>query len=284
MNYENYEFLRSLPDDQDSEKEYERRRYSWGKLDSGLKVNGNRLFSIPTLLIQKLTEEVYKNSAKIIKNNELRQYTVPDQAWKFSMFGSIEASYKLNGLTPTLKELSKAYNSLESKRSKPYKGIVKEYVHCIDDAFDGAKPYDDDISDFKIVDIKRAIFGQDYDQSIDRNTADWISLYNNYNESIYTELPNLPKAFMLYYHNLATQPAETRDSRFANFVITDILMKELDIWTGLGFVSQVLEDFGQVRLMFMQTNLKENMGDCTIWVETMLELILRAQELLLEDD
>lgn len=295
-------------------KEYDKRINSIGTIKTGLFPNlMNRndpskqkceLFVVPLPEIYTTTERIMKNSGVIEKlSNELP----PMASMQFffdTLTNEIISTNEIEGIRSTRKELKKAINAVENKKTKNVRlaSTVKMYMATFDDRniqikklSDIKSIYDrlldneidkDDLSDGKyfrqdsvkiINDSGTSIHyppvGED---EINNRLEKWIDFINN------KDIPFLIKSLVGHYYFENTHPFYDGNGRTGRYILSTYLSRKLDKFTGMSLSKIVNAKKSTYYEAFKLTGDAKNFGEATFFVTEMLRLIEEGQQTIIE--
>ena len=296
---------------QDVDKEYALRINNPCAYNTELKIypvlKGNKitekeykLFCLPTNELLMKQEKIFLNSKNIIEiSSELPK--AAHEACRYDiMSNEIVKTNGLEGVHSTKKEI---YESMPSRKSTRFSGIVKKYIQIvfgnieiIDSVEQIRKMYDDIFAEDILKNPENKLDGKLFrkegvyihsgmsnvhtgdssEELIIKHMEVLIEFMNR------KDVPSLVKASIVHYYFEYIHPFYDGNGRFGRFLFSMYLARKIDIFTGLSLSYSIFGDKNKYSNLFKETSSPRNKGELTFFVLGMLDFILNGQESIIE--
>lgn len=259
-----------------------------------------KLFCLPVNELLMKQEKIFLNSKKIIEiSSELPKAAHVACRYEI-MSNEIVKTNGLEGVHSTKKEI---YDSMPSRKSTRFSGIVKKYIQIvlgniekIDSVEEIRKMYDDifaeDILKNPENELNGKLFrkdgvyihngmnnvhtGDSSEELIIKHLEELIEFMNR------KDVPSLIKASIVHYYFEYIHPFYDGNGRFGRFLFSMYLARKTDIFTGLSLSYSIFGDKNKYSNLFKETSSPRNKGELTFFVLGMLDFILNGQESIIE--
>ena len=296
---------------QDVDKEYALRINNPCAYNTELKIypvlKGNKitekeykLFCLPVNELLMKQEKIFLNSKKIIEiSSELPKAAHVACRYEI-MSNEIVKTNGLEGVHSTKKEI---YDSMPSRKSTRFSGIVKKYIQIvlgniekIDSVEEIRKMYDDIFAEDILTNPENKLdgilfrkdgvyihngmnnvhSGDSSEELIIKHLEELIEFMNR------KDVPSLIKASIVHYYFEYIHPFYDGNGRFGRFLFSMYLARKTDIFTGLSLSYSIFGDKNKYSNLFKETSSPRNKGELTFFVLGMLDFILNGQESIIE--
>lgn len=259
-----------------------------------------KLFCLLTNELLMKQEKIFLNSKNIIEiSSELPK--AAHEACRYDiMSNEIVKTNGLEGVHSTKKEI---YESMPSRKSTRFSGIVKKYIQIvfgnieiIDSVEQIRKMYDDIFAEDILKNPENKLDGKLFrkegvyihsgmsnvhtgdssEELIIKHMEVLIEFMNR------KDVPSLVKASIVHYYFEYIHPFYDGNGRFGRFLFSMYLARKIDIFTGLSLSYSIFGDKNKYSNLFKETSSPRNKGELTFFVLGMLDFILNGQESIIE--
>ena len=296
---------------QDIDKEYALRINNPCTYNTELKIypvlKGNKvtqeeykLFCLPVSELLMKQEKIFLNSKKIMEISSKLPNAAHQACIIDIMSNEIVKTNGLEGVHSTKKDI---YESMTSRKTTRFSGIVNKYIQItkgnietIDFPEEVRKMYDDifaeDILKNPENELDGKLFrkegvyihsgmnnvhtGDSSEELIIKHLEELIEFMNR------KDVPSLIKASIVHYYFEYIHPFYDGNGRFGRFLFSMYLARKTDIFTGLSLSYSIFGDKNKYSNLFKETSSPRNKGELTFFVLGMLEFILNGQESIIE--
>lgn len=238
-------------------------------------------------------EQIYKNSSMLAHfplSSVLMQKLFYSQ-----IIDEVQSTNDMEGIKSTRKEIREAYKS--PSKNKRFSGIVAMYESILKNEFeiiDSLSKFrniydalfldemEEDVKPDGILFRNDIIFvgdGQSYvhqgnptESSINEDLTKLIVFMNS------AEVPLIIKAIITHYFFEYIHPFYDGNGRMGRYLLSSYLSRKLDFLSGLSISESVLQNKKEYEEAFSITSNPKNKGDLTPFVNTILDIILHAQD------
>lgn len=295
------------------EEEFQKRLNSYSTLKTGFfihpMVNEFRKTDIEYELFYnmipshvKKIEKIIDNSKRISGLSELINDIAREKIMLNYLVEEIQGTNETEGVRSTRKEISNALSHKDSDENVRFKGIANMYfkifsnnLHEINSVSDVREIYDllfiegvpeEDKPDGKFF-RKGTVEIMDGPTVVHRGNPDEASIIEGISYLIKlmhdTDIPYIVKAIICHYILEYIHPFYDGNGRLGRFIFSQYVAQKLDFFTGISISNVVNKNKNKYSDVFSEVSKKKNYGELTFFVEGILDLILIAQQTVLED-
>ncbi|WP_347301179.1 Fic family protein [Dolosigranulum savutiense] len=219
------------------------------------------------------------------------------------IINEIKSTNDIEGVRSTKKEIGEAIDAEHSHKNVRFKHIVNSYQSivsskpCIKELEDIRQIYDKVVAEeieeenqldgtyFRNSSVK--IFDQRQDQIVHKGTVSEAQIQKELLNLIHfmnnDELSFMYKAIMTHYYFEYIHPFYDGNGRVGRFILSSYLAYKLDYFTAISISSAIYENKAIYEEAFIDVSHKNNFGDLTLFIHTILDIIAKGQKKSLEE-
>ncbi len=312
MNYEKLSKLFYKIDADSYDKEFIKRKSSYGSYSTSLTVRGFRkghltndsfeLFYVNTHELMKLNNEVLLNSSKISSLiSQLPKFVVKPYFNKL-IINEAQSNNEIEGIRSTKKELKEALNALEQSepQHKRFVGLMKTYqfidqIDSFKSVRDFRKLYDELVADEIVAEDAPdgELFRRGYVEVNDGNRTTHIGISSEQKitkalDALIDYLddeshPQLYRYMVAHYYYEYIHPFYDGDGRTGRLIVGSYLSSYLEKYSAITFSYAVNKNKEKYYKALEEIPSPLNRGEMTFYLINMLELLLSGQKGIIED-
>lgn len=276
------------------------------KLQERISEREYNVFYVPNVEMELLAQRIYSNSAVIASKLKELPVNGKDLLFTSTLIKELQSTNDIEGVDSSEKELSTTMHYLKeeknSKSKRRFKGLITQYqnidsnkynkITCTEDfrgIWDRLVKEEIDKKDYpdgelfreKNVEIgtgNKVVHVGDYDEEqITADLDDLIKVMDNDN------LPKLVKCFIGHFYYEYVHPFYDGNGRTGRFITSSYLAQFLDPLSAISFSSAIDANRKEYYDAFSDMEDKINYGEATLFIMTMMNLLISAQEKLLAE-
>lgn len=312
MNYEKLSKLYYKVDADSYDKEFLKRKSSYGTYSTSLTIRGFRkghltndsfeLFYVNIPELMKLNNEVLLNSSKISSLiSQLPKFVVKPYFNKL-IINEAQSNNEIEGIRSTKKELKEALNALEQSepQHKRFVGLMKTYqfidqIDSFKSVRDVRKLYDELVADEIVAEDAPdgELFRRGYVEVNDGNRTTHIGIRSERKitealEALIDYLddeshPQLYRYMVAHYYYEYIHPFYDGNGRTGRLIVGSYLSSYLEKYSAITFSYAVNKNKDKYYKALEEIPSPLNRGEMTFYLINMLELLLSGQKGIIED-
>jgi len=310
MNYEKLSKLFYTLNAEDFDKEYVKRKESYGSYPTSLQIRGFRkgrldheqfeLFYVNTPDLVKLHNKVLLNSGTILALiNKLPEYVVEPYFHRL-IVNEAQSNNEIEGVRSTKKQLRQVLNRLKEPTNKRFKGLMKTYLHILDippfrKLEDFRQLYDDLVADeietnkvpdgrlfrkdgVEVTDgAKVTHIGVESEEQVNAGLLELIRFLDN------EDHPALYRYFTAHYYYEYIHPFYDGNGRTGRLLVGSYVARYLERYSAVTFSYAVSKNKKKYYEALEEVPSPFNKGELTFYLQHMLEILIFGQKDIIDD-